>query len=200
MSPAPGPELLLVRHGETTWSKNGQHTGRTDIPLTEVGEAQARAAGPVLAQRRVALALTSPLARAAMTASLAGFGAAEVEPDLVEWDYGDYEGRTSAEIQRDVPGWSIWTGICPNGETADEVGARADRVLARVLASVGPGQTAVLFGHGHILRVLAARWLEAPPTGGRWLALGTGSVSELGWEHANPVLQHWNDQHHLQEL
>jgi probable phosphoglycerate mutase len=200
MSPAPGPELLLVRHGETTWSKNGQHTGRTDIPLTEVGEAQARAAGPVLAQRRVALALTSPLARAAMTASLAGFGAAEVEPDLVEWDYGDYEGRTSAEIQRDVPGWSIWTGICPNGETADEVGARADRVLARVLASVGPGQTAVLFGHGHILRVLAARWLDAPPTGGRWLALGTGSVSELGWEHANPVLQHWNDQHHLQEL
>jgi broad specificity phosphatase PhoE len=192
-----GPDLLLVRHGETTWSKNGQHTGRTDIPLTDVGEAQARSLGPALAERQFVLVLTSPLARAAMTARLAGFDAPEVEPDLAEWDYGDYEGKTTAEIQRQVPGWSIWTGICPNGETAEQVGARADRVLARVKASAGPGETAALFAHGHILRVLAARWLGVPPVGGGWLALGTGSISQLGWEHARSVIQQWNDQHHL---
>jgi probable phosphoglycerate mutase len=200
MSSPPGPDVVQVRHGETTWSKSGQHTGRTDIPLTQVGEAQARAVGTVLAKQRFALVLTSPLARAANTARLAGFDDAEVDPNLVEWNYGDYEGKTTAEIQNEVPGWSIWTGVCPHGETADQVAARADRVLARVQASVGPGQGALLFGHGHILRVLGARWLGVPPSGGGWLALGTGSISELGWEHANPVVEHWNDQHHLSTL
>jgi broad specificity phosphatase PhoE len=200
MSRPTGPELLLVRHGETTWSKCGRHTGRTDLALTETGEAQARGLAPRLAGLRPALVVTSPLTRAATTARLAGFDDAVVDPDLAEWDYGDYEGMTTVEIQQRVPGWSIWTGSCPNGETIDQVAARADRVIARVLDEAGPGQTAVLFGHGHILRVLAARWLGASPDTGRWLALGTGSLSQLGWERATAVIEHWNDQSHLEKL
>jgi broad specificity phosphatase PhoE len=192
-----GPELLLIRHGETLWSRSGQHTSRTDLPLTDTGVAQARALRRCLVGRRVALALTSPLVRAKETARLAGLDHATIEPDLTEWDYGDFEGRTTAEIQQDSPGWSIWSGPWPNGETLDMVAARADRVVQRIRAGAAGGELAVAVAHGHMLRVLAARWLGAPPDTGRWLALDTGSVSELSWEHASPVIRHWNDVTHL---
>lgn len=185
------PEVWLVRHGETAWSLTGQHTGRTDVPLTPRGERQASMLGRRVGRRSFALVLTSPLVRARETCRLAGqAGRAEVDGDLAEWDYGAYEGLTSADIRRQVPGWTIWTGAVPLGETVEQVGARADRVLARVR---GAGGHVALFAHGHLLRILAARWLRLPAVDGRYLGLDTASVSVLGQEHDQPVIRSWNE-------
>ena len=181
-------ELWLVRHGETEWSASGRHTSSTDLALTAEGERKAAAVGRLLAGRTFALVLASPLRRALETSRLAGYRP-EATPDLREWGYGAYEGLTTAEIQVQNPGWTIWTGTPPGGESAEEVGARADRVIARATAA---GGDVALFGHGHMLRVLAARWLGLEPTGGRLLALSTGSVSVLGYEHETRVVQGWN--------
>ena len=199
MSGPPGPSLLVVRHGQTQWSRSGRHTGRTDVPLTEQGEAQARALRARLAGRHLALVLTSPRRRAVDTARLAGLEGYLVDPDLVEWDYGDFEGLTTSEIRQTYPGWTIWTGPWPHGETPAQVAARADRVVARVRAEVAPGDTAVAVAHGHFLRVLAARWLGAPPETGRWLAADTASLSRLAWERATPIVDRWNDTSHLDD-
>ena len=180
--------LWVIRHGETEWSASGRHTAATDLPLTAEGERKAAAVGRLLARRTFALVLTSPLCRAIETCRLAGY-AAEIDNDLREWGYGAYEGLTTAEIQVENPGWTIWTGTPPGGETAEEVGARADCVIARAVAA---GGDVALFGHGHMSRVLAARWLGLEPTGGRLLALSTGSVSVLGYERDVRVVQMWN--------
>ena len=183
-------EIWLIRHGETAWSLSGQHTGRTEVPLTPEGVRQAEALGDRLAGKQFALVLTSPRARARETCRLAGLaGAAQVDDDLAEWDYGDLEGRTSAEIRGEIPGWTIWDGPVPGGETAAQVGARADRVLARARAA---GGDVALFAHGHLLRVAAARWLGLPPAEGRLFALDTASVSVLGLEQELPVIRSWN--------
>ena len=183
--------LWLVRHGETEWARLGRHTGRTDVPLTETGREQARTLGRRLGLHAFALVLTSPLARAAETTALAGFGdAAIVDADLREWDYGALEGRLTADIRVDYPDWSIWTGPWPEGETVEQVGARADRVIARARTVDGD---VLIFGHGHLLRVLAARWLKLPPASGALFALGTASVSSLGWERETPVSETWNE-------
>jgi probable phosphoglycerate mutase len=187
---APGT-LVLLRHGETEWSRDGRHTGRTDLPLTARGEQQAAAAGPHLTAYDFALVLTSPLQRAARTAAQAGL-AAEPDPDLMEWDYGDYEGRRTAEIAADRPGWSIWDEGVPNGETAAEVGERADRALTRVRGLLDEGRDACVVGHAHALRVLTARWLAQPAAYGALWRLDTATVSELGFEHGRPVMHRWN--------
>jgi broad specificity phosphatase PhoE len=188
-------ELWLIRHGETEWARLGRHTGRTDVPLTETGRDQARVLGRRLVGHRFDLVLTSPLSRASETAALAGFGAgAVVDPDLREWDYGIFEGRLTSEIRADVPGWSIWTGPWPEGETAAQVGARADRVLERARAIDGD---VLVFAHGHLLRVLAARWLGLPPTSGSLFSLSTATLSILGWERENAVIETWNEACHL---
>jgi len=181
-------ELWLIRHGETEWSAAGRHTSTTDLALTAEGERKAAAVGRLLAGKAFALVLASPLQRALETCRLAGYSA-EVTRDLCEWRYGTYEGLTTAEIQIQNPGWTIWNGTPPGGETAEEVGGRADRVIAR--ASAAKGDVA-LFGHGHMLRVLAARWLGLGPNEGSLLALSTGSVSVLGYEHDTRVVQRWN--------
>ncbi len=183
-------EIWLIRHGETAWSVSGQHTGRTEVPLTPEGVRQAEALGDRLAGKRFALVLTSPRARARETCRLAGLaGAAQVDDDLAEWDYGDLEGRTSAEIRGEIPGWTIWSGPVPGGETAAQVGARADRVLARAREVAG---NVALFAHGHLLRVATARWLGLPPAEGRLFALDTASVSVLGFEQELPAIRSWN--------
>jgi|SRR5665213_630254 len=183
-------ELWLIRHGETKWSLSGAHTGRTDLPLTPEGEAQARGIPARLEGHKFALVLTSPLQRARRTSELAGFGAAEqIEPNLQEWDYGAYEGRTSEDIQRERPGWSLFRDGVPDGETIDEVAVRAEAVIHRALAADGD---VALFGHGHILRILAARWLGLPPADARLFALGTVAISTLGYEHEVRVIVHWN--------
>jgi probable phosphoglycerate mutase len=189
-------QVWLVRHGETEWAKTGQHTGRTDIPLTKTGRDQARALGRRIAHHPFGLVLTSPLSRAADTAALAGFRNAERDPDLLEWDYGALEGRTTLDIRDEYPGWSIWTGPWPNAETADDVGRRADRVIARCLDPAVEGD-ALLFAHGHLLRVLAARWLGLPAAGGRMFALATATIGILGWDRENRVIETWNDAGHL---
>lgn len=182
--------IFLVRHGETEWSRIGRHTGRTDVPLEPEGRAQAEAVGRLLGGRGFALVLASPLERAAETCRLAGYGdRAEPCPDLVEWDYGSYEGRTSAEVRAERPGWTLWTDGVPGGETAADVGRRADRVVARARDA---GGDTLCVAHGHVLRVLAARWTGLPPVGGRLLALDAGSVSVLGWERETPVVECWN--------
>ena len=182
---------MLVRHGETEWSRSGRHTGRTDIPLTDHGRAQARAVGDALRGREFALVLTSPLARAAETCRLAGLGAQAGERDeLLEWDYGAYEGRTTAEIREERPGWSLFRDGVPEGESVAEVGARADHVVAEVRFA---GVDAVLFAHGHLLRVLTARWLGLEPEAGRLFALDAGTISVLGYERETPVLRLWNE-------
>jgi len=192
------PRVHLVRHGATEWSVTGQHTGRTDIPLTEEGRRQAERLAARLARERFALVLVSPLARARETARITGFGdVAEVDPDLVEWDYGDYDGRTAAEIRRERPGWTPWHGGFPGGETLEEVAARADRVVARVRGVDGD---VALFAHGHILRVIAARWLEQPPIEAARYYLATASLSVLGWERETPVIDRWNEACHLDGL
>lgn len=182
-------ELWLVRHGRTEWSAAGRHTSTTDVPLLPEGEQAARTLGPRLSAVGFDLVLTSPRQRARRTAALAGFPDAEVEDDLAEWDYGDYEGRTTAEIRVGVPGWAIWTHPVPGGETAAQVAERVDRVIARVRAVDGP---VLAFGHGHALRALAARWWGRPVEEGRLLALDTTTVSVLGWEHGVPVIRSWN--------
>ena len=193
----PAGELVLLRHGATEWSASGKHTGRTDVPLTLLGEEQAGLVAGLIADRNFALVLASPLRRAQETAKLAGLSHVETDANLVEWDYGGYEGLTTAQIRALLPGWSLWRDGVPAcvdgqpGETAADVGGRADRVLTRVLPLLGRGDVA-LVSHGHFLRVLAARWLSLPPTGGAMLALDTGSVSVLGFEHGEHVLRHWN--------
>jgi len=182
-------EVVLVRHGETEWTLSRQHTSRTDVPLTDRGRERAAALVDRLAARRFALVLTSPRRRAADTCRAAGFPDATVDDDLVEWDYGDYEGRTTAEIREERPGWTLWQDGAPGGETAAEVTARADRVVRRVRAVDGD---VAVFSHGHFLRVLAARWLGLPATEGRLFALDPGSTSVLGWEREQPVLSRWN--------
>lgn len=183
-------ELFVVRHGATEWSKNGRHTGRTDLPLLPEGEAQAVRAGELLHGRPFGLVLCSPLGRARATCALAGYGdQAELTDDLLEWDYGDYEGVTTPTIRESVPGWTIWTGPWPNGETPDEVGSRADRVIARCLAAKGD---CAVFGHGHMLRVLTARWCGFSPVEGRRFPLDTATLSVLGWEHQYRGVQRWN--------
>ncbi|MFE9630962.1 histidine phosphatase family protein [Streptomyces sp. NPDC006463] len=192
-------DLLLVRHGETAWSAGGRHTGRTDVPLNASGVEQAVSLAPFFLDRHPALVLTSPLRRAVATAELAGLTGAVTDPDLYEWDYGGYEGVTTAEIQRSTPGWSLWTdGVPPGdathpGESAAQVGARADRALARVAPVLrADGGNAVLVAHGHFLRVLTARYLGLDPADGRLFLLRTGTVSVLSTEHGLPVIAGWN--------
>jgi probable phosphoglycerate mutase len=190
--------VYLARHGETAWSLSGQHTGRTDLPLTERGERNARALGERLRGLTFAKVYTSPLQRAARTCELAGFGtAAEIDPDLVEWDYGQYEGRRTAEIHAKRPDWQLFRDGCPWGESPDQVGARADRVVGRVRAVKGD---VLLFSSGHFLRVLAARWIGLDAAAGRYLLLGTASFSALGYEHhlAEPVIRLWNETRHVE--
>lgn len=189
-------DLLLARHGETEWSRAGRHTGRTDLPLTPAGEAQAGHLAPLLAGRTFGLVLTSPLVRARRTAELAGLTGALPEPDLREWDYGAYEGITTADIHRSRPGWNLWTdGVPPGrefpGESPEQVGERADRVLSRVAGALGEGDV-MLVAHGHLLRVLAARRLGLPPSAGRLFRLETGTLSRLSTEHGRPVIAEWN--------
>ena len=195
-TPPPERQVYLVRHGETEWARSGRHTGRTDIPLTDAGRSQAAAIGRRLAGHAFALVLTSPLSRAAETAAIAGFPDATRDPDLQEWDYGALEGRTSADIRDEMDYWSIWTGPWPGGESIDAVAARADHVLSRCLDPGVAGDT-LLFAHGHLLRVLAARWLRQPPTGGSMFALGTATLGVLGWDKGNPVIESWNEACHL---
>lgn len=186
-------EVVLVRHGETEWSRTGQHTGNTDIPLTRTGEEQALALRPLLRRRTFSLVLTSPLQRAARTAELAELPSPVPEPGLLEWDYGCYEGRTTADIRKERPGWTVWDGGTPDGESVAEVGARADRVLDRVRGQLKATDGDVaLVGHGHALRVLAARWLALSADCGRLLRLDTATISVLSEEHGWPALRRWN--------
>ncbi|MEO6594410.1 MAG: histidine phosphatase family protein [Planctomycetota bacterium] len=188
-------ELWLIRHGETEWSRTRRHTGRTDIALTARGVREAELVRPRLAAHTFSLVLTSPLRRARNTCVLAGYGdRALVDADLCEWDYGACEGRTTADIRAEQPGWDIWNDGAPGGETVDEVGARADRAIARVLAAMG---NTALFAHAHLLRVLAARWLGLPSVSGACFALDTAAVCVLGYERERRVLLHWNDVSHL---
>ena len=182
-------EIVLVRHGETEWSRDGRHTGNTDVLLTERGREQARALGMALGGRSFARVLTSPLSRAAETARLAGFGDAERRDELREWDYGAYEGRKTAEIREERPGWTLWADGVPNGETAAEVAARVDAVLADLRRVEG---AALLFAHGHLLRVLAVRWIGLEAEEGRLLALDPATVGVLGYERETPVIRVWN--------
>ena len=183
-------EVWLVRHGETEWSASGRHTGSTDVPLTEQGRTAARAVAPALQEHEFAAVLTSPLRRARETCELAGFAdRAEVVDDLREWDYGDYEGLTTPQIRERDPGWTVWKDGCPGGESAADVGTRADRVIAKLRAF---DADVAVFAHGHLLRVLAARWCGLAPTAGAVLALETATLSRLGWEREQPVVRMWN--------
>jgi len=184
------PQLWLVRHGQTEWSASGRHTGRTDIPLDENGREQARELAATLAALPIALVLTSPLQRARETCALAGLGdGAVVDDDLQEWDYGDYDGLTTDEIRAARPDWTLWRDGCPGGETAAQVGVRADRVIRRARDA---GGDTIVFAHGHLLRVLAARWIGLGPEAGALLALTTATVSLLGWEREQAVVRRWN--------
>lgn len=188
-------KLWLIRHGETTWSATGRHTGLTDVVLTALGERQGEELRQRLGRRDFALVLTSPLRRARDTCRIAGHGEEALpDPDLREWDYGRYEGRTSAEIAAENPGWTIWDAGVPGGETLADVGVRADRVLARVSDASGD---VALFAHGHLLRIVAARWLGFAPAMGRFFALNAASVSILGSESEQHVIELWNDVSHL---
>jgi broad specificity phosphatase PhoE len=190
-------ELIVLRHGETEWSRDLRHTGRTDVPLTPAGEAAAAALAPVLAGRKICATYTSPARRAVLTAALAGLTGATTDPDLQEWDYGGYEGRTTADIRAERPGWYLWRdGVIPGdaahrGETIAQVAARADAALARVAPLLADGDVA-LVSHGHLLRVFTARWLRLAPADGRLFRLDTGTLSTLGAEHDEPVISSWN--------
>jgi len=191
------PVVYLARHGETAWSLTGQHTGLTDLPLTERGERNARSLGDRLHGLTFSQVFTSPLQRAVRTCELAGFGAAAaIDPDLVEWNYGQYEGRRTEEILAERPDWQLFRDGCPGGESPEQVGARADRVVRRVRAVQGD---VLLFSSAHFLRTLTARWLGLEPAAGRLLVLGTAAVSALGYEHtpAEPVVRLWNDTRHV---
>ncbi|MGH3498844.1 MAG: histidine phosphatase family protein [Nocardioidaceae bacterium] len=182
-------QLWLIRHGETEWSRDGKHTSVTDLPLTELGEAAARTLRDTLAGEHFDLVLSSPRQRAARTAALAGFGDVQVDDDLAEWSYGEYEGLTTAEIRERVPDWTVWSEPCPGGETAAQMTARMDRVVAKVRATSG---RVLAFSHGHALRALAARWIEQPVTEGRFFALDTATISVLAYERETPVVWRWN--------
>jgi broad specificity phosphatase PhoE len=185
------PDVYVVRHGATEWSVSGQHTGRTDIPLTDDGREQARGVARLLVGREFAHVFVSPMARARETCEIVGLAEqAEVTDDLCEWDYGDYEGLTSAHIRERAPGWTVWTGEIPSGESIDEVAARADRVIARACSFDGD---VALFGHGHILRMITARWCELAPVEGRRFVLDTATLNVLGWEHGSRGIHLWND-------
>lgn len=191
------PTVYLARHGETAWSISGQHTGRTDLPLTERGERNARRLGDRLRGFRFAKILTSPLQRAVRTCELAGFGkAAQIKPDLLEWNYGDYEGRRSVEILAERPEWALFRDGCPGGESPEQVSARADRVLREIRPLNGD---VLLFSSGHFLRVLAARWLGLAADAGRFFLLSTASLSALSYEHnlAEPAIRLWDDSRHV---
>ena len=184
------PLLYVVRHGATEWSRSGQHTGRTDLPLLAEGEDQARATGSLLANIDFSLVLCSPLQRAQRTCELAGLlDRAVIDTDLQEWDYGDYEGVTTATIRETVPGWTVWSGTCPNGETIEQVSKRADRVIERVRNESG---NVIVFAHGHILRILTARWCELDPVEGQRFILDPATLSILGWERETPAVRQWN--------
>ena len=188
-----GTELWLVRHGETEWSLNGKHTSRTDIPLTDQGRKRAEKLRDYLKGTKFDAVFESPMQRARETCAIAGFGSqAVVDDGLMEWDYGVYEGRTTKEIQADIPGWSVWKDEIVGGETVEHVGERADGVIARALAAAPAGGKVALFAHAHILRILAARWIGLEARGGSLFALGTGSVSVLGWERETRVIEAWN--------
>jgi len=190
-------DLILVRHGETEWSRTGKHTGQTDVPLTPAGEAAAAALAPMLARRDITAVFTSPARRAVETAALAHLDNAKVDPDLWEWDYGGYEGLTTAQIREQRPGWYLWRdGVIPGdaehpGETVDQVGQRVDRVLGRVAPLLESGDVAIV-AHGHVLRVLTARYLGLEPSAGRLFRLDTGTISTLDTEHGEPVMVSWN--------
>ena len=183
-------ELWMIRHGETEWSRSGAHTGRTDLPLTDAGRQEAAAIAHRLAGKRFALVLTSPLQRALETCRLAGYGdVARIEPNLLEWDYGDYEGRATAEIRKEVPHWNLWIEGFPHGESIAQVAARGRAVIDRALPA---GGDVALFAHGHILRILTACWLALPPADARLFALSTASLSTLGYERETRVITRWN--------
>jgi broad specificity phosphatase PhoE len=184
-------EIVLVRHGQTEWSATGRHTSYTDVPLTPDGERQARALAPALVGRRFAAVLSSPRRRALRTAALAGLPVTATDDDLVEWDYGEYEGVTTPQIRAERPDWDLWRDGCPGGESPDQVGARLDRALARAREALARGDVA-LVGHGHALRVVGARWVRLPVAAGGLLALDTATVSTLGYEHERRVLRAWN--------
>ena len=189
------PTVTLVRHGQTEWSKSMQHTGRTDVPLTDLGRRQAAAAGEMLRGEEFTLVLSSPMSRAWETMIGAGFdGVGIANDDLHEWDYGEYEGKTTASIREEIPEWSVWTHPIGGGESVDEVGRRADRVIDVALESEG---AVLVFAHGHVLRVLAARWIGLRPVRGRSFGLDTATVSKLGWERENRVIRTWNIPGHL---
>jgi len=183
-------DVVLVRHGETEWSLSGQHTGRTDIPLTERGRQQARLLEPLLSTANFALVLSSPLRRARETCELAGLGPRmQLEPDLMEWNYGEYEGLTSKQIKRTAPNWMVFTDGCPGGETPEQVGARVDRLIDRIRPVVG---RVALFAHGHVLRVFVARWIGFPPSAGQHFLLDTSTVGVLGYYQGVPAVKRWN--------
>jgi broad specificity phosphatase PhoE len=187
-------EIVLVRHGETEWSLSGQHTSRTDLPLTDKGRERAQRLGPALAEWNFALVLTSPLLRARETCAIAGFAdRAELCDDLREFDYGEYEGLTTPQIRETDPGWSLWRDGCPGGEMPDEVGARADRAIERMRSGAGDGD-ALAFAHGHIFRILTARWLQMPAANGARFALRAGALCVLGYERETQVIQLWNNE------
>jgi len=191
------PTITLARHGDTAWSLSGQHTGLTDLPLNEQGERNAKRLGERLRGQHFVKVFTSPLQRAARTCELAGFGgAAEVEGDLVEWNYGEYEGRTTVDIHKERPGWFLFDDGCPGGESPAQIGARADRVVNRLRTVAGD---VLVFSSGHILRVLTARWLGLPPGAARYFLLGTASLSILSYEHgpSEPAIKLWNDTRHV---
>jgi broad specificity phosphatase PhoE len=184
------PEIVLARHGETEWSRDRRHTGRTDVPLTDEGRRQAAALQPRLAEREFTKVLVSPLSRAVETCELAGLGdRAERRPELMELDYGDAEGLTTAQLRESYPGWTVWTHPTPNAETFEQVEARLRPLVAELAATTGD---VAVFAHGHILRVHAALWIDVPPQGGSRLALATGKLSALGWEHETQVIRAWN--------
>ena len=191
------PVTYLARHGETAWTITGQHTGRTDLPLTERGQANAHRLGERLSGLTFAKVFTSPLQRAVRTCELAGFGSvAQIDPDLLEWDYGEYEGRLTVEILKERPDWLLFRDGCPGGESPQQVAARADRTVSRVRSITG---NVLVFSSGHFLRVLATRWMGIEPINGKSLMLGTASLSALGYEHSlcHPAIQLWNDTHHV---
>jgi len=190
MSEAIPDHIYLIRHGETEWAKNGRHTGRTDIPLTDAGREQAGFLLPIFDDVKFSRILSSPLQRALETVKLAGVGSrVELDDDLKEWDYGDYEGITTQQIREKVPGWTIWTHPCPNGETIQQITARADRVVAQLRSTKG---NIAVFSHGHFLRVLVCRWMDVGADSGRHFMLGTSTLSILGYEHDVPAIKTWN--------
>jgi broad specificity phosphatase PhoE len=185
-------EIVLIRHGATEWSAAGKHTSYTDLDLTPDGEAQARALAPALSGWDFIAVVSSPRKRALRTAELAGLRVTEIDDDLREWDYGEYEGRTTPEIRQDRPDWYLWRDGCPAGESAEDVGARLDRVFAALRTLVDTGGDVALLGHGHALRVAAARWIGLPPGNGGLFRLETGTLNVLGHEHGHPVIHRWN--------